>query len=176
MKATATIPQVATHDPAGPPVWHECEPGQAPPSPAVALERMRAARAFRADIEAGLKALCVDSPPAPCKSCSLAESCNRMLSTLLTHLLNAAVEQVREENVLIARYRADPRQARDLAAHLAAHDRLLNELSAHVMDWGRLPPGNVRAATSALLAQWNKAHTAMHDEPLMALAAGNASR
>lgn len=171
MTATATIPQVALHTPDERLAWREREPGEPPPGPAADIERMHAARAFRAAIHAQFDALCADPHPT-CDACKLGESCERMLATLLIRLLNAATEQVREEKALMARYRADPRHAPMIAAHIAAHDQLINDLSAHVMDWGRRPPGEVRSAASALLRHWNEVHFALHDEPLMALATG----
>lgn len=51
-----------------------------------------------------------------------------------------------------------------------AHDQLINDLSAHVMDWGRMAPGDILSATSALLKYWNEAHFAIHDELLIAAA------
>lgn len=174
MTATATIPQVALHDPDEQLVWREREPGEPPPGPAASIQRMNAARAFRVAVHAELNALCADPHPQACDACTLGESCERMLATALIRMLNAATEQVREEKALMAGYRADPRHAPMIAAHVAAHDKLINDLSAHVMDWGRRSPGEVRAAAIALLKHWNDAHFALHDEPLMALVAGGA--
>ena len=174
MTATATIPQVALHAPDEHLEWREREPGEPPLGPAACVQRMNAAHAFRVTVHAQLNALCADPHPTACDACTLGESCERMLATLLIRMLNAATEQVREEKLLMVRYRADPRHAPLIAAHAIAHDQLINDLSAHVMDWGRRPPGEVRAAAIALLKYWNGAHFALHDEPLMALVAGSA--
>lgn len=175
MTTTTTAPQVVRHAHDDPSIWHEREAGQPPLGPSAAVARMREAQAFRIAVDAELKALCADIAPTRCDACTVAESCDRMLSTLLIRMLNAAVEQIGEENALIARYRADPRHARALAMHLAEHEQMINELSAHVMDWGRRPSGEVRAAARALLKHWNEAHFALHDEALIALTTGNAA-
>lgn len=172
MTATATPPQVALQAREERLAWREREPGEAPPGPAANLERMNAAHAFRVAVRAELDALCAD--PKACDACMLRESCDRMLSALLIRLMNAVTEQAREETALMIGYRAEPRHAPAIAAHIAAHDRLINDLSAHVMDWGRRPPGEVRAAVSALLKSWNEVHYAQHDAPLLALAAEGA--
>ncbi len=164
-----------TAHPPPPIVWREREAGEPPLGPAACVERMRAAHAFRVAVQAELDALCVDPKRMPCASCTLSDSCNRILSSLLIRTLNAATEQVREEKLLLARIRHDARYARTLGAHQFAHDQLINDLSAHVMDWGRLAPGDVVAATSALLKYWNEAHFAMHDELLMSAVRGNAT-
>lgn len=176
MTATATPPQVAAHDPDERPLWREREPGEAPPGPAASIQRMNAARAFRVAIDAELNALCDDPHPATCDTCTRGESCERRLSTLLTSMLNAATEQVREETALMTRYRADPRHAPAIAAHLDSHEQLIDDLSAYVMDWGCRPMGEVQAEASALLKYWNEVHFALHDQPLMALVTGGAAR
>lgn len=142
--------------------------------PAALVAQVRQGHAFRIAITDELNALCVRPNDMQCNACAMTASCDRMLSSLMIKLLNAAVEQVGEELALINQYRHDPRHGRALAEHVASHAKLINDLSAYVMDWGRILPGDLIGTTAALLKYWDDAHFRFHDEALLEIAAGAA--
>lgn len=141
-------------------------------APAALAAQIRDAHAFRLAIAGELNTVCVRPDDMQCSGCAMAAGCDRMLSSLTIKLLNAVVEQVRDELALINQYRHDPRHGRALAEHVASHAKLINDLSAYVMDWGRILPGDLINVTVALLKYWNDTHFRFHDEALLDIATG----
>ncbi len=99
-------------------------------------------------------------------------SCEDDLSRLLSRFLDTAATHVRNEHELIGLHRVDPLYTHALKEHVLSHDLLINDLSAYVMDCGKVPTEEVVASVLWILKYWIECHMATHDRTLFEIATG----
>lgn len=122
--------------------------------------------------EKELGALCTVDAAVVCTACPRIDACHEMVTSVVTRLLNAATDQVRDEQAYMNASPEKTRHRRHFAEHKASHDLILNDLGSYAMDCGRLPPADLIDATSLLLKYWTVAHADFHDATLCRIAVG----
>ncbi len=85
----------------------------------------------------------------------------------LTQVLNLATSQIDVERRVIATLRTQRRLEAAMIDHQAAHDQILNDLSAYVMDCSFVPSCDLVRSSLATLRYWIDSHFAFHDAMLI---------
>jgi hemerythrin len=97
-------------------------------------------------------------------------NCRPRANVILVRLLSFAIEHIRNEETLIQLHQCDSVHGRALSEHSIAHDMIINDLSAFVMECKRAKVSDVVHAVLSMLDHWFQGHFLTHDKLLLEIA------